>query len=221
MLLHVWGRANVLDNPGVHLFFHAHGIDIGFIKPRFNIPPGEPLLTLYKPQDKIEMAEMHWGIDAPWAKPGERIDLLTNARSETIWEKASFKKLIATQRCVAIVTSFYEWKREEGRPKRPFHFKLPTDGMAFAIAAIWKISNDGVLQVCLITTGPNGIMEPIYDRMPVLIAPEKVDTWITSTDKDELNSLMKPSPNNWLVTYEVSNYVNNARNDGPQCIEPI
>jgi len=42
-----------------------------------------------------------------------------NARSETIAEKGVFSKLIAGQRCVVFVNSFYEWKKVGTYPHTP------------------------------------------------------------------------------------------------------
>ena len=214
------GRVNVTDDPAVRALCECLGVDLGPdpVQIRFNIAPGEPLLTLYKPADKIEKAEMEWGIVPPWTKPGKFSRPLINARAETIWEKPSFRKLITRRRAAAIVTGFYEWKREHGT-KRAFHFH-PRGNLVFAIAAIWQVSKHGVLQICLITTGPNQVMEPIHNRMPVLLAPESIRTWLENDDRETLNNLMIPPPDEWITAYEVSDYVNDARHEGPECIEP-
>lgn len=60
-------------------------------------------------------------------------------------------------------------------------------------------------------------MEPIHDRLPVIIPSEAVETWLSSADVDSLNSLMLPCPDGWPV----NQYVNNARNEGPACIQPL
>ena len=116
------------------------------------------------------------------------------------------------------MTGFYEWKREHGT-KRAFHFH-PKGNLAFAIAAIWQVSKHGVLQICLITTSANRVMEPIHNRMPVLLAPESITTWLENGQRNVLDKLMVAPPEEWIAAYEVSDYVNNAAHQGPQCIEP-
>ena len=56
---------------------------------------------------------MHWGLIPSWAKGGQFKRPLINARSETIWEKLSFKKLIKSNRCIVLANGFYEWDRSE------------------------------------------------------------------------------------------------------------
>ncbi len=52
----------------------------------------------------------------------------------------------------------------------------------------------------MITTTPNGVVSPIHDRMPVLLRPEDYDKWLDSrTSLDELQALLKPSPDNELT----------------------
>ena len=53
----------------------------------------------------------------------------------------------------------------------------------------------------------------------VLAAADAMAPWIDSqTAPSVIDELMRPTPDEWLETVVVSNFVNNARNDGPQCI---
>jgi len=78
-----------------------------------------------------------------------------------------------------------------------------------------------------LTTEANEIMQPLHNRMPVIIAPEDYATWLGSGADDpplyldQLRHLLRPYPAAEMQAIPVSSYVSNARNEGPQCIEPL
>jgi len=66
-------------------------------------------------------------------------DKLTNARAETISERASFRKPFQSQRCLIPADGFYEWKATPNG-KQPFRFTRK-DGGFFCMAGLWdKVS---------------------------------------------------------------------------------
>lgn len=185
--------------------------------PRYNIAPSTTLTTVcYKAG--FEVADMQWGIVPHWAKPGQFERPLINARAETIHEKPSFKKLIARTRVIVPVNGFYEWRRAQGN-KATFYFRS-ADQSALALAGIYQIGSEGQMQCCLITTDANSVMQPVHDRMPALIPQQAMQDWLCSQDTHIIDALIKPAADDSISAIEVSSYVNNARNEGEQCIEP-
>ncbi len=186
--------------------------------PRYNVAPGATLATVcYKVG--YEVADMQWGIVPHWAKPGQFERPLINARAETIHEKPSFRKLIARTRVIVPVNGFYEWRRTE-TGKAAFYFRSATQD-ALALAGIYQISHDGKMQCCLITTDANNVMRPVHDRMPALVPQAALQDWLHSSDTHVIDALMKPADDDSIAATEVSNYVNNANNEGAKCIEPL
>jgi putative SOS response-associated peptidase YedK len=59
--------------------------------------------------------------------------------------------------------------------------------------------------------------------MPVILGPYSWDIWLDPKVKQtaELAALLLPCPDDWLTAYPVSAFVNNPRNEGPKCVEPI
>lgn len=213
------GRMNVHDHKGIQELLDQLGLSLDperFMS-RHNVAPGAELFGVFN-SDAPKLAEMEWGIVPPWAKPGKFSGPLINARAETIWEKPSFKKHIAEHRALIPVNGFYEWKRSKDE-KVPYYFK-PSDAGAMALAGVYQISKDGVMQCCVITTEANKQMAPIHNRMPVVISPEEINEWLESNDQGAIDNLMKPPPEDALEFYRVAKYVNNARNEGPDCIKP-
>ncbi len=64
-------------------------------------------------------------------------------------------------------------------------------------------------------------MRPIHDRMPVVLDPGSEAGWLDpDRSTDELLELLVPAPDDALVALEVSDLVNDVRQDGPALIEP-
>ena len=84
--------------------------------------------------------------------------------------------------------------------------------------------HDQVVYTCtIVTTDANETLRPIHHRMPVVIPPEAYDLWLDRDidDPEALLPLLRPSPEDAFRAYPVSTFVNNARNEGPDCIKPL
>jgi len=211
---------NVSDHKGVQALLEHLGIrlDPARFDVRYNVAPGMLLLGVQE-HEGPQLAAFEWGIVPPWAKPEQFSRPLINARAETIWDKPSFRNLVRRYRAVIPANGFYEWRRR-GEHRQAFHITHQQDG-ALALAAIHQVSKDGVPQVCLVTTAANVAMAPIHDRMPVILAPDAMGDWLQGSDRARLDALMAPCPPEWIRTQEISSYVNDARHEGPGCIEPV
>jgi len=116
------------------------------------------------------------------------------------------------------VNGFYEWRRD-GKQREAFYIR-PARGSGFLFGGIASISKDGEQQCCIVTTEANKSMSEVHHRMPVLIDTAQSEWWLRSDDVDELDAMMRPAANDVIDVIPVSNYVNNARNEGPRCIAP-
>ena len=76
---------------------------------------------------------------------------------------------------------------------------------------------------CTIVTCPaNALVRPLHNRMPVIVAPERWEEWLSAeTPYENLVTLLQPYPGTDLAAYEVSSLVNNPANDSEACIEPV
>lgn len=214
------GRMNITDNEGIRLLMELVGMPSWpTIQERYNISPTASLDVLISDNDVPAHQSMHWGIVPSWAKPDQFKRPLINARSETIWEKPSFKSLIKNQRALVPVTGFYEWKRD-GDNKTPYYV-FPADAAAMFFAGIWQLDKEGMPQVTLITTAANEAMATVHHRMPVIVSPDEAQTWLEDHSVDTLNAMMQPAANDVVAMREVGSYVNSSRNQGPECMEAV
>jgi putative SOS response-associated peptidase YedK len=100
--------------------------------------------------------------------------------------------------------------------KQPFCFHLQ-GGRPFAFAGLWDRWGD--LESCaLLTTTANELVRPVHERMPVILAPGDGERWLDP--RQVPGELLRPFPASEMAAYPVSSWVNNARHEGPQCVEP-
>ncbi|HWQ43106.1 MAG TPA: SOS response-associated peptidase [Desulfosporosinus sp.] len=193
--------------------------------PRYNIAPSQQVPVVISQNGCKRLLMFRWGLIPYWAKEMSIGNKLINARAETLEEKPSFCKSLDQKRCLVLADGFYEWK-SEGRVKKPYRITLQ-DGGTFAFAGLWDawLSPTGqrIDSCTIITTTPNKLLEPIHNRMPVILPQDVESIWLDENIKwsGEVHGMLKPFPAESLVAYEVSQLVNSPRNDGPGCVVPV
>lgn len=83
-----------------------------------------------------------------------------------------------------LADGFFEWKGARGS-KTPNRIKR-VDDEPFAFAGLWETwSSNGDMRetVTIITTEPNKVMEPIHNRMPVILEQNEEEAWIEEEDR--------------------------------------
>ena len=80
-------------------------------------------------------------------------------------------------------SAFYEW--DAGQRCRISCSDLPL----FAMAGLWQPSETGARFVIL-TTAANELIQPIHERMPVILPPELETSWL----QGELQRVLEPYP---------------------------
>lgn len=192
------------------------------IAPRYNISPGTEIPTIrHSPEGKRVMHLLRWGLVPHWAKDPSIGAKLSNARGETVAEKPSFRDAFKRRRCLIPADGFYEWKAE-GRQKQPYFFSMKS-GEPFALGGVWeswRAPDGSILRTCcLITTGPNEIMLPVHDRMPVIVSPDDYAAWLTGEADDALE-LIRPYPTDGMQTWAVSKRVSRSGEEGSDLVLP-
>jgi len=195
---------------------------------RYNIAPTQEAAVVRQvdPEGKRRLDFLRWGLIPVWAKEASIGNKLINARGETVAEKPSFKSSFKKKRCLVPASGFYEWKTE-GKGKQPY-FIHRKDGKPFAFAGLWsswkdRESGETIDSFNLITTSPNEVLQPIHDRMPVILAREDFQVWLDPKveDTERLQALIKPAPPEPFEAYPVSRAVNSPRDDRADLIRPL
>lgn len=192
--------------------------------PRFNVAPTQTVGAVRLEAGARQWVFLRWGLIPRWAKDPKIGNTLLNARGETIASKPSFRAAFKTRRCLIAADGFYEWQRK-GKVKQPYHFHLRAGGpLAFAgLWEEWETPQGMRLESCTIaTTTAHPVVAPIHDRMPVILPRATFDAWLSpASTVDELQALLQPYPGDDLEATPVSQTVNNARNEVPECLERV
>ena len=195
------------------------------VRPRYNVAPGDDVLAVTTDREGATRGELlRWGLVPPWAKgPGSSAKMI-NARVETVAEKPAYRRAFERYRCLIVADGFYEWRPASGGPKQPFHITR-SDGSLFAFAGLWSIWHgeaDRTVRSCtILTTAANDLVAPLHDRMPVILEPSAEQEWLdASTPPERLAQLCGGLPSERTALREVGGAVNDARYDGPECLEP-
>jgi putative SOS response-associated peptidase YedK len=196
---------------------------------RFNVAPTDDAAVIVQREDARAIVAYRWGLIPHWSETAETGNRMFNARAETIDRNPAFRYAFGKRRCLVPVDAFYEWKRG-GKVKSPYAIVNP-DGKPIALAGLWAgwkdpDSGEVIRSFTILTTGPNEMMKPVHNRMPVVIPESAWDQWLDPTltkpsDLRELKAMLEPAGEDELRMYRVSRRVNSVQNDGPDLVEPI
>ena len=201
------------------------------LPPSYNVAPTNDIYAVVETPNGRELQAFHWGLVPVWAKDIKTGLKMINARAETVATSNAFKRSLKQRRCIIPVDGFYEWqKRPDTKRKQPY-FIHRLDGEPLAFAGLWETWRDKSagpdapwLHSCtIITTSANETMQPVHDRMPVILPPTAWGDWLdpANTDVVEVGKLLVPAPNSLLTLRPVSTDVNNVRDKDAHLIEAI
>jgi putative SOS response-associated peptidase YedK len=195
------------------------------IAQRYNVAPGDDVLAVTNSREGAPRGELlRWGLVPSWAKSPETGLKMINARVETVAERPAYRRAFERFRCLIVADGFYEWRPMPNGPKQAFHITRD-DGGLFAFAGLWSIwhgDGDSTVRSCTImTTAANSAIASLHDRMPIILTPEAESAWLdASTRRDEIAEILGGLPAERTALQAVGPAVNDARYDGPECLEP-
>lgn len=187
--------------------------------PSYNIAPTQMALAVTNGNGR-RASRMRWGLIPPWAKSTSGASRMINARAETVAERPAFRSAFRRRRCLVLADGYYEWQRN-GKSRTPFRITIAS-GEPFAFAGLWETWRDPtgepVTSCAIITTSANNLLNPIHDRMPVILPRRLEALWLDHNVQDPglLGSALVPYPDDVMRAYEVSPLVNSVRNNGPE-----
>jgi putative SOS response-associated peptidase YedK len=143
---------------------------------------------------------------------------LLNARTDGI-RKGQFRTHLKKQRCVIPADGFYEWREEDG--KQPYYFSRK-NGKPLMLAGIWEeaeYKDDKRIAFAILTEEPNELVASYHDRMPLVLADDKVALWLdlsqgTPLERDLLLDLKE------FTVRPMDRAMNNARQKDLAAFDP-
>ncbi len=203
------------------------GVDLEEIPPfapSYNIAPQsvQPVVRLGRDSGKPEFALLRWGLIPFWAKDAKIGYSTINARAEEAASKPAFREAMRKRRCLVPADAFYEWERSDPKNKHAFAIGLKS-GEPYAFAGLWESwrpKQGGPLETfSILTTDANAVLEPIHNRMPVILARKDYSRWLAPAAAERLPvDLLRPFPAEEMVAWPVSNRVGNVRNNDPELL---
>ncbi len=186
-------------------------------KNRYNVPPAShlPFVVGHREGNTMEIAR--WGFPIP-----QRPNGVFNTRIESAFESPMWRGLIGQHHALLAVKGFYEWHRRSGKKSTP-HFIHRSDGEPLLLAALTgfrKIDGESRRCASVVTCPPNHLIEPLHDRMPVIIEAADAQAWLHPKDHDAVLALAAPAAPGVLAMHEVRPAVNSTANDSPKLPEP-
>ena len=195
---------------------------IGVLNKQYNIAPTLNI-AIYTNTKVYTYA--HFGLIPSWAK--ERTSMQINARSETVFEKSSFKEAYKQRRCLIPLNGYFEWKKDPQSKKSKPHFIVSASGDYFVFAGIYESWYDNthdetILTCALLTTEPNEKIASLHDRMPVILESHQWELWLEPRSSySELNRLFVPLSSDKIRYFPVSELVNSVKNNSMECITEV
>lgn len=170
---------------------------------------------------------MKWGLVPSFTKKSEKPDYfrMFNARSESVHEKASFRRLLPRNRCLVLSEGFYEWKKD-GSKKQPYYIYLKNEEpLVFAgLYDRWEDAQGDIMYTyTVLTTRVSKRLEWLHDRMPVILNTEESrEAWLEGELKlGDIVKLTQPYEEMDLFWHSVTPEMGKLSVDGPQCITEL
>lgn len=175
------GRYDLSDNPAaIKAKFSVPRVPE--FAPNLDVRPTQvnPVVRLDRDGAR-ECALARWGLVPVWAKDLKFGTRCINARAETLASAPAFRAAYRKRRCLVPVNAFYEWSGPAGQRVK-WRIGL-RDEPLFALAGLWEwwqdpASGEGVQTYTIVTTDANAALAPIHDRMPVIVAADRYETWL-------------------------------------------
>ncbi|MCP4969413.1 MAG: SOS response-associated peptidase [Arcobacter sp.] len=189
------------------------------INKNYNISPTLPIPALLNNGNYIYT---HFGYLPSWSKNKKNMNI--NARSESIFEKITFRDSFKFRRCIIPINGFYEWTLND-KDKIPYFISSKINKY-MALAGIWDEwfdieLNMNIVTVAILTCDANEKLSKIHHRMPVILEKNNFKNWLYNLDIQAVNKLFKIYPNERIKLYEVSTEVNKVLFNNSSCIKKI
>ena len=221
------GRYTLYDTKDLGKRFELTHQEQFVSKDNYNVAPRQWLPIIFDDEEMGRIAEpMQLGYIPMWSKDPSKGPRPINTKAETVFENRMWIGSIRHHRCLVPARGFYEWKPINERMKVPY-FIHPKDQALFSFAGIYSIWNDvegrPLYSFSIMTTRPNKEMEPIHDRMPVILHPDQETTWLDRTidEREIIEPYLQPYKDGGLDIYRVSDEVNSIRNNDRHLVDAV
>lgn len=196
-----------------------------FFESEYNITPGSLIPAIYKENEERKIYNFLWGLIPPDAKEEkegrDHFQFPIDKLEEDEWLTECMEK----RRCLIPANGYYKWKFTE-KKSTPFYIRLLSNDLA-AIAGIYSVwqssSGRDVYSCAMLTTEANALVQPVDNRMPILLRPEHYEQWLSKEvlKEPDFHKLLSGYSMTEMAVNRVSEDVNDPENNSAQLIQPI
>lgn len=196
-----------------------------FYEPNYNIRPGEQVPVLLRQKGKKRLESFQWGMVPPDANSEEDGKDHYEKRVEDLQEDEWLSECLEYRRCVVPANGFFKWKTTK-KKSTPFFIRLLSNNvMGIAgIYSVWAPNDDNqIYSFAMLTTEANALVQPVDERMPVILRADSYDVWLSQEKVDSVtfSGLLKPYLLTEMAVNRVSEEINDPEKNSPELIQPI
>ena len=171
-------------------------------QPQYNAAPTKLLPTITSTEsDKISF--FNWGLMAQWSNNRAMSSKFFNLPMDSVINKSSYRKKLATHRCVIPMDGFYLWKQVAKKQQVPHYFFYP-DKKVFSVAGLWEEGEDDTHSFIMITRPANDQIADFQDDMPAIMDAASSRRWLESDDQEELQKLLSQQSKEEFISHTVA-----------------
>jgi putative SOS response-associated peptidase YedK len=174
---------------------------------RYNVAPTDPIVVV----GPRAACEVTWGLDG-------RKGSLFNLRAETALKAGLYRSLLTDARVLVPASHFYEW-RPSGSRRLPVAIRRRDHAPVNLAGLLGR--REGAPAATILTTGTNPDLEPLHNRMPVVLSDDDAAAWVLEElGLEQMREMLRPCPAGILELRPASPLVNDVKNDGPELLDP-
>lgn len=214
--LHKYAKHHDIDDSQIPNLFDQHYTS-GF---------SHPDLAVIVDADPKKFSLFNWGLIPFWVKDAQTATKLSNqtlnSRSETMFDKPSFRNSALKKRCLIVIDGFYEYHHHDSKQLIPYFIYQKNDE-PLILAGLWEhwdLKNENIKRntVSIVTTKANKKMAAIHNnpkvlqrtgpRMPLIFNEDLASEWLKhdenpKIEKERIAELCHPYPDDLLKYHSV------------------
>ncbi len=187
-------------------------------EPQFNAAPTKILPAITSNEaDKISF--FNWGLMAMWSNNRAMSPKFFNLPMDSVINKSSYRKKLATNRCVIPMDGFYLWKQVAKKQQVPHYFFFP-DKKVFSDAGLREEGEEGSNSFIMITRPANDQVSDFQEDMPAILDAASTRRWLESEKLDELQELLSKETKEEFVSHTVTPKIRDIDGNDVSFIKP-
>lgn len=187
--------------------------------PNYNVGKGHTMPIITKNEDGRKIQSSVWGLKTEGAN-----DVVVEIKHEDVLEKEEFRNLPDTNPCIVLASGFYKWKETVEDPL-PFYLRVLSQEVIGVAGLYSNYKNDEGREVhtfAVLTMPANPLVEPLDDRMPVILSPKDYGRWLSDGATDMIKAGLNGNhllPD--MAVVRVPELVNDPSNNSKELVQPI